>query len=95
MDPAPENNQDLDLKLLSDFIYEMNIARRYAQSYPPDHPIITNAAGKVTGQLAKLLDTQPAVTLGIARNVLIFNSGFLTKKIPSTPIWPAICSPTA
>ena len=82
MDPAPENNQDLDLKLLSDFIYEMNITRRYAQSYPPDHPIITNAAGKVTGQLAKLLETQPAVTLGIARNVLIFNSGVLDKKNP-------------
>ena len=82
MDPAPDNSQDLDLKLLSDFIYEMNITRRYAQSYPPEQPIITNAAGKVTGQLAKLLETQPAVTLGIARNVLIFNSGVLDKKNP-------------
>jgi hypothetical protein len=82
MDPAPENNQDLDLKLLSDFIYEMNITRRYALSYPPDHPIITNAAGRVIHQLAKLLETQSAVTLGIARNVLIFNSGVLEKKNP-------------
>jgi HEAT repeats len=82
MDPASDNNQDLDLKLLSDFIYEMNITRRYAQSYPLDHPIITNAAGKVILQLALLLETQPAVTLGIARNVLIFNSGVLDKKNP-------------
>lgn len=82
MDPASENNQDLDVKLLSDFIYEMNITRRYAQSYPLDHPIITNAAGKVINQLVKLLESQPAVTLGIARNVLIFNSGVLDRKNP-------------
>jgi HEAT repeat protein len=82
MDPVLENNQDLDLKLLSDFIYEMNITRRYAQSYPPDHPIITNAAGKVINQLVKLLELQPAVTLGIARNALIFNSGVLDRKNP-------------
>jgi HEAT repeat protein len=82
MDPASEYTQDLDLKLLSDFIYEMNITRRYALSYPPDHPIITNAADKVIQQLAKLLESQSAVTLGIARNVLIFNSGVLDKKNP-------------
>jgi HEAT repeat protein len=82
MDPASGNNQDLDIKLLSDFIYEMNITRRYAQSYPLDHPIITNAAGKVIHQLLILLESQPAVTLGIARNVLIFNSGVLDRKNP-------------
>jgi hypothetical protein len=67
MDPASDNNQDLDIKLLSDFIYEMNITRRYALSYPPDHPIITNAAGKVIHQLVTLLESQPDETLGIAQ----------------------------
>jgi HEAT repeat protein len=82
MDPASENKQEIDLKLLSVFIYELNITRRYALSYPPNHPMITTAAGKVITQLEKLLESQPDVTLGIARNVLIFNSGVLDRKNP-------------
>lgn len=82
MDSASENIQDLDLKILSAFIYELNITRRYALSYPLNHPIITNASDKVIHQLEKLLESQPAVTLGIARNVLLFNSGVLDRKNP-------------
>jgi len=76
------NTQDLDLKVLSRCIYELNITRRYIISYPPNHPIIETAARKAYEFIEKLLEFQPSVTLGIARNVLIFNSGVLDRKNP-------------
>lgn len=75
-----DNNQDLDLKVLSRCIYELNITRRYILSYPPNHPIIATSAHKAFLLIEKLLEFQPAVTIGIARNVLIFNSGVLDRK---------------
>lgn len=77
-----DTSQDLDLKVLSRCIYEMNITRRYILTYPPNHPIIESAAHKAFEFIEKLLEVQPAVTLGIARNVLIFNSGVLDRKNP-------------
>lgn len=83
MDPAANNNyHNIDVKILSAFIHELNITRRYSHSYPYDHPIITNSASKVIQKLEILLEFQPALTLGIARNVLIFNSGVFDRKNP-------------
>ena len=75
-----ENKQDLDLKVLSRCIFELNITRRNILAYPPNHPIIRTAAGKAFQVVEKLLEFQPQVTLGIARNVLIFNSGVLDRN---------------
>jgi len=77
---SPDNVQDLDLKVLSRCIYELNITRRNILAYPPNHPIIVISAGKAYQLITQLLEFQPQVTLGIARNVLIFNSGVLDRN---------------
>lgn len=79
---STDKNQNLDLKILSSFIYELNIARRFILSYPVNHPIITTATRKALELIERLLELQPSVTLGIARNILIFNSGVLDRKNP-------------
>ena len=40
-----KNDLNLDTRVLSEFIYALNIARRQILSYPPGHPVI-NAAAK-------------------------------------------------
>ena len=42
---------DLDVKVLSDFIYALNIARRQVQSYPHGHPVITTAAENLRSEI--------------------------------------------
>lgn len=74
-----DNTQDLDLKVLSRCIYELNITRRNILAYPANHPIIVTSARRAHTLVAQLLEFQPKVTLGIARNVLIFNSGVLDR----------------
>ena len=62
---------DLDTRVLSDFIYALNIARRQILSYPPGHPVIASANAKLLSQVSRLLEFRPEVTIGIARNVLV------------------------
>ncbi len=38
---------DLDTRLLSEFLYALNIARRQVAAYPPGHPMITAASEKL------------------------------------------------
>lgn len=59
-----------DSKLLSDFIYELNIARRCGLSYPPGHPRIQASIKKVMNLLAGLHEFREKITLEIARNVI-------------------------
>jgi len=73
---------DLDTKLLSDFIYSLNIARRQVQSYPPGHPIIAAAADKLLGLLPKLLEFRAEVTIGIARDTLLVGGKSLDGSNP-------------
>lgn len=73
---------DLDVKLLSNFIYELNISRRHVTAYPKDHPIIAASLDKALQILDQLLADQTEVTLGIARDTLIVGKGFLDKGNP-------------
>ncbi len=79
----PENNElALDTRLLSDFIFELNISRRCVTSYPKGHPLIHASMQKVVSLLAALLEFREEITLGIARDTLIFEQSFLDRKNP-------------
>ncbi len=77
-----KNDILFDAKLLSDFIYELNISRRIALSYPEGHPMIQEPVKKALGLLAKLMGPRDEITLGVARNTLIFDQNHLDKKNP-------------
>lgn len=79
----PENNElALDTRLLSDFIFELNISRRCVTSYPKGHPLIHASMQKVVSLLPALLEFREEITLGIARDTLIFEQSFLDRKNP-------------
>jgi hypothetical protein len=79
----PEKNEcALDTRLLSDFIFELNISRRCVTSYPKGHPLIHASVEKVVSLLPTLLEFREEITLGIARDSLIFEKSFLDRKNP-------------
>ncbi len=83
MDGNPsKTGLDLDTKLMSDFIYSMNIARRQIQAYPPGHKVISTAADRLIRVLPKLLEFRPEITLGIARDTLLVGGQVLDSKNP-------------
>ena len=73
---------DLDTKVMSDFIYSLNIARRQIQSYPSGHPVIAVAANRLIKVLPKLLEFRAEITLGIARDTLLVGGQVLDRKNP-------------
>ncbi|MBW2452323.1 MAG: hypothetical protein JRF07_08225 [Deltaproteobacteria bacterium] len=73
---------DLDAKLLSEFIYALNIARRQVSAYPPGHPVIKNATSKLISTLPKLLEFRNEITIGIARDTLMVGKHVLDSKNP-------------
>jgi len=81
--PIPDNTlADLDTRLLSNFIYELNIARRHVTSYPSNHPVIGTAVEKVLQLLTALLSSRNAFTLGIAKNTLLVGETLLDHSNP-------------
>ncbi|GAM09501.1 hypothetical protein OR1_01780 [Geobacter sp. OR-1] len=72
----------LDTRLLSNFIYEFNIARRHVAAYPSNHPIITATLSKVTDLLQQLLLTRDDISLGIAKDTLLIGDSHLDKNNP-------------
>ena len=72
----------LDTKILSDFIFELNISRRCVTSYPKGHPVISASMKKVLSLLSTLLEFREEITLGVARDTLIFSKEFLDRKNP-------------
>lgn len=77
-----ENNPALDLKLLSQFIYALNIARRQMIAYPARHPSASAAVELALQRFESLCATLPEVTLGIARDTLLVGQGQLDRKNP-------------
>jgi hypothetical protein len=73
---------DLDTKLLSEFIYALNIARRQVMSYPPGHPMVATATAKLIDVVPRLLEFRKEITLGIARDALIIDGGLLDAGNP-------------
>jgi len=79
---AKNNESALDTRLLSDFIFELNISRRCVTSYPKGHPLIHASMEKIVSLLPTLLEFREEITLGIARDTLIFEQNFLDRKNP-------------
>ena len=77
-----QQESGFDTKLLSDFIYELNIARRCGMSYPQGHPRIQASVKKVMDLLRQLLEFREKLTLGIARDVIVIDKFHLDKKNP-------------
>lgn len=79
-----EQNQtlDLDTKLLAEFIYALNIARRQILSYPVGHPIVVSATAKLIEVVPRLLEFRKMITLGVARDTLMFEGGALDAADP-------------
>src|SRR5512145_1796884 len=77
-------NLDLDTRLLSDFIYALNIARRQVAAYPPGHSMIASAVEKLLALLEKVLEFSREVTLGIARYTLLRDGKHLR---PTNPVY--------
>lgn len=73
---------DLDTKLLSEFIYALNIARRQVMSYPPGHPLVATAAAKLIDVVPRLLEFRKEITLGVARDALLIDGGLLDAGNP-------------
>jgi len=73
---------DLDTRKLSDFIYELNIARRQLSTYPPGHPLIETTLKKVLAILDELLEFRTELLLGVARDALMFEGKWLDRKNP-------------
>ncbi len=73
---------DFDTQMLSDFIYEINIARRHMATYPAGHPIINTATDKVLDLLDRLFEFRPEIGFGVARDALMFEGEWLDRKHP-------------
>ncbi len=73
---------NLDTKLLSEFVYALNIARRQVLSYPSDHPIVATATAKLIAIVPRLLEFCNHITLGVARDTLLVEGEVLDAANP-------------
>lgn len=73
---------NLDTKLMSDFIYSMNIARRQIRSYPKGHKIVAATAKRLTKILPNLFEFRHEITIGVARDTLMIDGHCLDHKNP-------------
>lgn len=72
----------IDTRLLSNFIIELNIARRHFIAYPPGHPLIGTALDKVMRVFEQLLEFSNQITLAVARDALMVGYALLDRKNP-------------
>lgn len=79
---SSKTNLNLDTKVLSGFIYALNIARRQSLVYPAGHPLIDVAVGKLLGLLPKMFEFRSAITIGIASDTLLVDGQVLDSKNP-------------
>jgi len=70
------------MEMISTLVIEMNILRRHVTTYPAGHPVTRDAARKVALVLDRLLDSAESVTLGIARDTILFGDFTLDRKNP-------------
>ena len=73
---------NLDTKVLSEFIYALNIARRQILSYPPGHPVINVAAEKLLDLLPQMFEFRQDITIGVARDTLLVADQALDNTNP-------------
>ncbi|MDA8413559.1 MAG: HEAT repeat domain-containing protein, partial [Desulfobacteraceae bacterium] len=72
----------IDTKALSGLIIEFNIARRNFRSYPPGHPLIERSINRLLTRYEELMGPQYELSLGVARDSLMFDNVSLDKNNP-------------
>lgn len=77
-----ESHADIDIEMVSTLVIEMNILRRHVTAYPAGHPVTRNAAAKVARLLNRLLAGAESITLGIARDTVLFDGHPLDRRNP-------------
>lgn len=84
MPPYPSQKAQirLDLKLLSKFIYELNIARHHTLTYPAEHPIIGQSIRQALDFLKQLQPEKGVLSLGISKNKLLIGQTILDERNP-------------
>lgn len=75
-------NRALDTRILSEFIYELNIARRQLGLYPAGHPQIRAACDAALDRLRRLGEYRESISLGIAPHGLLFDGRWLDEGNP-------------
>ncbi len=80
--PSQKAQLRLDLKLLSKFIYELNIARHHTITYPADHPVIGQSVRQALAYLGQLQPENGLLSLGISKNKLVISQTVLDDKNP-------------
>lgn len=78
----PNQSRSFDTKVLSKFIYALNIARQHVGSYPATHPIIVRSISTAHSLLHSLLEFQATITLGVFRDSLLVASATLDQRNP-------------
>ncbi len=73
---------ELDTKLLSSAIIELNISRKNILLYPFDHPIIEKATSKAYKLLQEIFGMRSEITLGVSKNTLIIEQNYLDPRNP-------------
>lgn len=73
---------DINVEILSVLVIEMNILRRHVSAYPAGHPVTREAAEKVALLVDQLLDDAESVTIGIARDTILFGDYPLDRRNP-------------
>jgi hypothetical protein len=73
---------NLDTRVLSEFIYALNIARRQILSYPTGHPVINAAAEKLLNLLPQMFEFRQHITIGVARDTLLVGNQALDNTNP-------------
>lgn len=71
---------DIDIRLLSSLIIELNISRRNFKSYPKGHPVIEAAFQKAISIYDKLLEAQAEISIGVAKDALMYGTTILEKN---------------
>ncbi len=68
---------------LRKLVFELNILRRHIISYPQGHPLVEQALAKAYVTISDLLSQGGTLTIGVARNTLIFGDDVLDAAEPA------------
>ncbi|MRR34799.1 HEAT repeat domain-containing protein, partial [bacterium] len=76
------SHANIDIEMVSRLVIKMNILRRHVTAYPAGHPVTLGAAEKVAHLLDRLLAEAESLTLGIARDTVLFGGHPLDRRNP-------------
>jgi hypothetical protein len=77
-----EGQFEVDTKILSSTIIELNISRKNISFYPMEHPIIKKAVNRAYDMMQKIFETTDKISLGISKDTLIMGQSYLDKNNP-------------